>query len=174
MNTVKISNEEFNKFLKTSLSKSFVKDWLDLAKIGYIPLPDSRWKTEELTRVYVKFFAYFFSFSRLATEFYFTFCEKKYDKPTEERISFFIKQIISEDSDILLADYNPFKTNTLDLLLTFVDDNSKKVGGIDDLFRNIFLLHKKIFVDSQEVDIKLLQEGNAVLSEFFTKINKFL
>lgn len=187
----KISVKQFQSFLQSGYNKKFVKDWLDLAEKDFIPLEDQIIRHDNDNRLYVKFFALFLPFSHIASRFYFTYCERDYEKPTEERISFFIKQLTSQDSDISLAEYNPLKTNNLSVLLIDIDnysktetvdgitvithipssiDNCSRVETVESLFRNICKLHKKIFGEAQSVDIEFLDESNKVLKDFLTKI----
>ena len=169
-----MTKTNFINFLKNGYNKNFVKDWLDLAKSHsvYITEPKPKNIKNDATISYRRFYAYFISLNYLARVFNFAVYQNYAERLLEDEISFFINQLTSKESEISLNDYNPLKSNKLSLLLTKIDNNSK-IETPEDLFKNISLIHKKIFSGSkQNINAELLDECNFVLDEFFRKFEE--
>ena len=162
-----MTKTNFNNFLKNGYNKNFVKDWLDLAKSPSVYITNPKNIKNDATISYRRFNAYFIPFNYLVRVFNFAVFQNYNKRSLEEEISFFINQLTSKESEISLNNYNPIKSNNLSLLLT-KNDNNSKIETPEDLFKNISLIHKKLFSGSeQNINLELLDECNFVLDEFF-------
>ena len=166
----KMMTEEFTAFLNNGYNKKFVQDWLDLVRSEHISVNSTESKKycedKEALEI-LKFNAFFVPFNYLVRTYNFALGRVDSEKTLDEEVENFVEQIMSNDSETSLKDYNPFEMNDLHELAKNMDGDSL-CQSVSNLFKNICQIHSGLF-NNHPADTKTLRECNFVLDDFFTR-----